>query len=452
MSERFLLVKQSQPLHGTVELTGAKNAVLVIIASLLLAEGKSILYSVPNSADVRCFIALMTELGALVHFDVNLKTLTIDTTIVSSIEVSPEIMNKMRASILVMGPLLARFGKARVALPGGCLIGARPINYHLQGFRKLGVSLVEDKPFLSACISTDPSSPIHDRVILEYPSVGATENLLMYATLKPGETVIVNAALEPEVLDLIDILNKMGAKIYCEPGQIIRIIGVNKLNPVEHTVIPDRLEAGALLLAACITKGSVYLPNARADHMDLFLEKLREMGHEVYVGTHQTPLLPLLGISLKACQNPQGVSIKTGPYPGFPTDLQAPLMTAMALSKDISTVEETVFENRLMHVKELTKLGAQITVEGQKAIIRGVEKLYGTELIATDIRASCGLALAGLVATGETKIGGVRHWERGYDKLEEKLRFMGGNINLIETTNIDNVMLPNGELLKKRIA
>ncbi len=451
MSERFLLVKQSQPLQGFVEVTGAKNAVLVIIASLLLAEGKSTLYNVPNSADVRCFIALMMELGALVHFDIKQKILTIDTSTVNKIEVSPEIMNMMRASILVMGPLLARFGKARVALPGGCLIGARPINYHLQGFRRLNILLEENQPYLFASTNTSTSAPQHERIALEYPSVGATENLLMYATLKPGETVIVNAAIEPEVLDLIDILKKMGASISCEPGQVIRIVGVNHLKPVEHTIIPDRLEAGGLLLAACVTKGSVHLPNARADHMDIFLEKLREMGHEVYTGTNPTPTHPLQGVSLTACQNPRGINIKTGPYPGFPTDLQAPIMTAMALSKDVSTVEETVFENRLMHVKELTKLGAQITVEGQKATIRGVEKFYGTELIATDIRASCGLVLAGLVASGETKIGNIHHWERGYDKLEEKLRFMGAQISLINPDDEPTRQIEES-LLSKRVA
>ena len=452
MSERFLLVKQSQPLQGVIELTGAKNAALVIIAALLLAEGKSTLYSVPNSADVRCFVELMTQLGALVHFDTKTKTLTIDTTTLHSVEVSPEIMNKMRASILVMGPLLARFGKARVALPGGCLIGARPINYHLQGFKKLDIILTEDKPYLSATVETIKTHSNTERVIFEYPSVGATENILMYATLRPGETVIINAALEPEVLDLIDILKKMGAKISCEPGQLIRVTGVSKLNPVEHTIIPDRLEAGALLLAACITKGFIQLPNARADHMDTFLEKLREMGHTVDIGTHQTAEFPLLGISLKACQNPQGVHIKTAPYPGFPTDLQAPFMTAMALCENISTVEETVFENRLMHVKELTKMGAQITIEGQKATIRGIDKLYGAELIATDIRASCGLVLAGLAAIGETKIGGIHHWERGYDKLEEKLRFMGANIRLIEEQSIENNTSAATDLFSKRIA
>lgn len=451
MSERFLLVKQSQPLHGVVELAGAKNAVLVIIASLILAPGKSILRNVPNSADVRGFITLMLTLGAEVDFDLKQKTLTINTNTIHNFEVSPDIMNKMRASILVMGPLLARFGKARVALPGGCLIGARPINYHLHGFRRLNVALEEDKPYLFAQTTTSTAQR-NERLVFEYPSVGATENILMYACLKPGETVIVNAALEPEVLDLIDILTKMGAQIVCQPGQIIRVTGVNALHPVDHTVIPDRLEAGALLLAACVTKGSVSLPNARADHMDIFIDKLREMGHEVYVGTNPTKTFPLQGVSLKACNDPIGVAIKTNPYPGFPTDLQAPLMTAMALSRNISTVEETVFENRLMHVKELTKLGAQITVEGQKATIRGVEKLYGTELLATDIRASCGLVLAGLVAIGETKIGCIHHWERGYDKLEEKLRFMGADISIITASTALTNKVTEDSLPAQRIA
>ncbi len=293
--------------------------------------------------------------------------------------------------------------------------------------------------------------PRDERVIFEYPSVGATENILMYATMRAGETTLVHAALEPEVLDLIDVLTKMGAKIYCEPGQIVRVVGVQDLKPIEHTLIPDRLEAGALLLAACVTKGSVQLPNARADHMDVFLEKLREMGHEIYVGTNPTKSLPLQGISLKACENPRAISIKTGPYPGFPTDLQAPMMTAMLQCKGISVVEETVFENRLMHVKELEKMGAQISVEGYKATVRGVDKLYGAELIATDIRASCGLVLAGFIAIGDTKISGVHHWERGYDKLEEKLRFMGGRIAVFDD---EEHVSPNQreDLINKRAA
>ena len=435
MSDELLIVQESGPLHGIVELTGAKNAVLVIIASLLLTQGKSVLYNVPNSADVQCFILLVESLGALVTFDSVKKILSVDTSTVTKFEVSPDIMNKMRASILVMGPLLARFGKARVALPGGCLIGARPIDYHLSGFRAMGVTLEENKPYLDATVPSDHRSHNFNRIVLEYPSVGATENLLMFAALKNGTTTIVNAALEPEVLDLIDILRRMGARIACDSGAIITIEGVATLHPVEHTVIPDRLEAGGLLLAAAITKGSIQLPNARADHMDLFVEKLKQMGHEVIIGTHATKAFPLQGIHLIATDSPQAVSLKTGPYPGFPTDLQAPMTAMLTVCEGVSVVEETVFENRLMHVPELIKMGAQITVSGPKATIRGVDYLYGTDLIATDIRASCALVLAGLRAQGISRIANVHHWRRGYDKLEEKMRFIGALINITSKQN-----------------
>lgn len=430
MAGECLLVQESDALSGVVELAGAKNAVLVIIASLILTRGRSTLHNVPNSADVQCILALMQSLGANVAFDVLKKTLHIDTTHLSGYEVSPDVMNKMRASILVMGPLLARFGKARVALPGGCLIGARPIDYHLAGFRKLHVALEEERPYLNATCARGRGQTSIERVVFEYPSVGATENIMMFAALSQGTTILVNAALEPEVLDLIDVLRKMGAKIYCDAGAIITIEGVATLYPIEHTVIPDRLEAGGLLLAAAITQGSVYLPNARPDHMDLFLEKLREMGHEVLVNLDQHAGVVGHGIKLIATQEPQAVSIKTAPYPGFPTDLQAPMMAMLALCKGVSHVEETVFENRLMHVAELAKMGAQITVQGQKATIRGVEFLYGNDVIATDIRASCALVLAGLCAKGATRISNMHHWRRGYDRLEEKLRFMGAPIKV----------------------
>ncbi|MFH0898101.1 MAG: UDP-N-acetylglucosamine 1-carboxyvinyltransferase [bacterium] len=425
----YILTRQSGKLNGTVPLTGAKNAVLVIIASLILTKGKSTLFNVPNSVDVCHMIKLLQDLGAVVEFDVQAKKLVVDTTRLEGFEVKPEIMNKMRASILVMGPLLARFGKARVALPGGCLIGARPINYHLAGFERMGVKSMENKPFLDASIDRNVSSNL--RVVFEYPSVGATENVLMFATLFKGQTTLVNAALEPEVIDLIDILKKMGAQISYQ-ASIITVTGVSSLSPVTHSVIPDRLEAGALLLAAAITGGTVSLPDARADHMDMFLEKLKEMGHHVECGTHATLEFPLQGILFVATPEPRAVSFKTGPYPSFPTDLQAPFMAALCLANGTSVVEETVFENRLVHVQELRKMGAQITCQGAKASIHGVDHLYGHEVIATDIRASCALVLAGLAAEGETRVVGIHHWSRGYDQLEKKLQSLGAFIQLKE--------------------
>ena len=430
MIGQHLLVKKSGPLHGSVHLYGAKNAILVIMTSLILTEGTSVLENVPNNADVRLMIVLLEQLGVVISFDTEAKRLLVDTSRVNKSEVHPEIMNKIRASILVMGPLLARFGIASVAMPGGDLIGMRPINYHLEGFKKLGAIVMLQPPFASARIDTSKPLAKTIRIVLEYPSVGATENILMLACLRETETTIVNAALEPEVFDLIDVLKKMGANIVVEPATII-VRGVAKLYPIRHTVIPDRLEAGTLLLAAAITGGSIDIPNARADHLDIFIEKLRAMGHTITTG-FDTPACVPTGIVLQATKTPVAVNIKTAPYPGFPTDLQPLIMAALSTAQGISTVEETVYENRMMHTKELGKMGAQITVEGSTATIRGVDMLYGSNVIAADIRASCTLMLAGLVAEGETNIAGVHHWLRGYDSLDVKLNGMGAHLSVTE--------------------
>lgn len=416
----YIAIEQSPALQGIIELNGAKNAVLVIIASLLLTKGKSRLTNVPASDDVFQMIKLMQTLGAQVFFYPEEHVLEVDTSTVAKWQVGAEIMKKMRASILVMGPLLARFGKADIATPGGCVIGSRPIDYHLKNFKKMGAVIEECGDFLTA-----RAQLLHaNRIVLEYPSVGATENIMMAAALTPGITTIINAALEPEVFDLIAILRKMGAKITIEAPATIFIDGVSSLEPVEHAIIPDRLEAGALLLAAAITGGSVSLPQAHAYSMDVFLLKLEEMGHEIIIGDHG------IGITLKATKEPKAVSFKTSPYPGFPTDLQAPMMAALCLAQGTSIVEETVFENRLLHVRELQKMGAQIKLEHNKAIITGVDSLYGASVIATDIRASCALVLAGMVAHGSTVMTGIHHWTRGYEGLEHKLSLLGGSVKL----------------------
>ena len=426
-----ILVKKSLEIHGSVEVAGAKNAVLVIISSLILAKGRSVLDNVPNSSDVNHMIMLLQDLGADVEFNVENKQLTVDTSNLNQFEVKPEIMNKMRASILVMGPLLARFGKAKVAFPGGCVLGARPIDYHLNGFKKMGIKIEEDGCYINA-EKIDSKEHLNSRIIFEYPSVGATENLMMLAALTEGQTTIVNAALEPEVLDLVDILNKMGANIKCGNGAFLYINGVSELKPVHHAIIPDRLEAGTFLLTAAITGGCVTVTNAIADHMDMFVEKMREMGHKVETGVCADENNPTRGIRLTGTRLPQGVKIKTGPYPAFPTDLQAPTMAALCLANGTSLVEETVFENRFMHVQELQKMGAQISLAGNQALIRGVENLYGNKLIATDIRASCALVLAGLAADGQTHVSGLHHWRRGYDQLEIKIRALGGQVEINE--------------------
>lgn len=415
-----LEIEQSPELSGTVELIGAKNAVLVIIASLVLTEGKSVLKNVPCSDDVFQMIQLLSDLGAEVKFDQSKNTLIVDTTFLRSYRVKSSIMKKMRASILVMGPLLARFGKAEIALPGGCLIGARPIDLHLKNLQKMGVEFTTDNELLTATVSTLQSQ----RLVLAYQSVGATEQLLMAAVTAQGITTIINAALEPEVLDLIDVLKKMGALIDIQAPATLIIKGVTSLKSVEHEVMLDRLEAGSLLLAAAITGGSISIPQARADMLDVFLEKLKEMGHRIDVGPDYT------GITIRAIKNPQAVSFTTAPYPGFPTDLQAPMMAALCCASGQSVIHEAVFENRLLHVRELQKMGAQITVDGDKAIIKGVENLYGASVIATDIRSSCALALAGLRAHGKTVMSGLNHWKRGYEGLERKLMHLGARIAL----------------------
>lgn len=430
MQASHILVKKSAELSGTVELVGAKNAVLVIISSLILTKGRSVLENVPNSSDVMHMISLLTDLGGQVEFDTQHSRLIVDTSDISRFDVKPEIMNKMRASILVMGPLIARFGMAKVAFPGGCVLGARPIDYHLNGFKKMGVKIEENGCYINAEI--DNSNKFKNvRIAFEYPSVGATENLMMFATLKPGKTIILNAALEPEVLDLIEILTKMGAKIECGPGAIVTITGVEILNPVKHEIIPDRLEAGTLLIAGAITGGQITVKNAIPEQMDMFLDKLREMGHGIETGMFEHNG-KAVGITINAIKNPQGIRIKTGPYPAYPTDLQAPTMAMLCLANGTSYVEETVFENRFMHIPELQKMGAQISVKGNTATIRGVDELYGSKLIATDIRASCALVIAGLAATGNTEVTGIHHWRRGYDKLENKLNQLGGNIKIFD--------------------
>lgn len=420
MSNAHIIVEQSLGLQGTAQLIGAKNAVLVIIASLVLTRGKSTLTNVPSSDDVLQMIELLEDLGAEIQFIKEEHTLIVDTTNIKNYKVKHEFMKKMRASILVMGPLLARFGKADVALPGGCSIGSRPVDYHLKNFAKMGVTIETQEHAISAHAAKLAAT----KLVLDYPSVGATENLMLAATLTEGTTRIINAALEPEVLDLIDILRKMGAKINILPPATIEIIGVSSLQPVEHAVVFDRLEAGALLLSAAITGGNIYLPQAAPSNLDIVLLKLQEMGHIIHVGENDR------GIRLQACASPRAVSFKTAPFPGFPTDLQAPMMALQCLAEGTSVIEETVFENRLLHVRELRKMGAVIKVEHNTAVVTGIEELYGANVIASDIRASCSLVLAGLVAQGVTVMTGVHHWLRGYDALDRKLQSLGAHIRL----------------------
>ena len=417
----YLEVGFSSELTGTASVAGSKNGALAILAPLLLTSGVSCLKNVPASADVLNMLELLRDLGADTRFCDD-GTLEVDTTNVCRWQVSPSLMRRMRASVCVMGPLLARFGRADIAMPGGCVIGARPINYHLQNFERMGVEISRDGELLRA--RTAGLQPC--RFVLEYPSVGATQNILAAAVLAPGRSQIVNAALEPEVLDLIDVLKKMGARVEARVPATIEIEGVEELRPVQHTIMADRLEAGVLLLAAAMTGGSIELTRMPAHLLDLFLVKLEEMGHHVRVGDDGD------GISLQATTEPRAVSLTTRPYPGFPTDLQAPMLAAQCLAEGTGVIIETVYENRLSHVRELCKLGAQIDVRGRSAHVTGVSELYGAPVIASDIRASAALVLAGLAARGTTRMTGLHHWRRGYACLEKKLNELGANIKVYD--------------------
>ncbi len=416
-SESYIAIEQSPSLAGQANIVGAKNAVLVIMTSLLLTDGTSELSNVPDSEDVHQMMKLLEELGAQISFYPEKNLLLVNTSTVNKYRISAEVMKKMRASVLVLGPLLARFGRAEIAMPGGDQIGVRPIDIHLKNLIRMGAQVTADGEMLYANATNLEAKTL----TLDYPSVGATENLLMAAAATPGTTRIINAALEPEVLDLIAVLKKMGAQITIEPPMNIVITGTMNLKPIEHTIMYDRLEVGSLLLAAAITGGQVHLPQADPTVLDVFLLKLQEMGHRI--STEQ-------GIFFKATKTPRAVSFTTMPYPGFPTDLQPVMMAALCLAEGTSTVHETVYENRFLHVRELQKMGANITIEGSRAKIIGVEKLYGAHVIATDIRASCALVLAGLAAEGKTIMTGVHHFKRGYQAFEQKLAALGARISL----------------------
>lgn len=423
VSSGCVVVKKSGPLVGQVSLSGAKNAVLAIMASLLLTKGKSVLKNVTAIADVYQMILVLESLGATIVFDAEANILEVDTTGLQNNPLAQDSVKKFRASLLVFGPLLARFKSVKIAMPGGDAIGARPIDYHIKNFKKMGADVYQDAEFLYA--STDKLNA--QRFILDYPSVGTTENLLMALVLVEGESWIVNAALEPEVLDVIEVLKKMGADIEIAPPAMIKIRGVKTLKPVEHTIMYDRLEAASLLIAGAISKGDVFLPDADGFAMELFLMKLEEMGHVVTVGNTGK------GVRLQGHKNPVAVSFKTGPYPGFPTDLQALMMAAQSNAFGKCEIVETVFENRFLHVPEMNKLGANIYATGHFARVIGEQELIGTEVVATDIRAACALALTGLVADGVTKIiDGSHHWRRGYETLDEKLRSLGADIIIFD--------------------
>lgn len=417
--EKFV-VETSPNLEGTLRVSGAKNSVLIIMAASLLAEGECIIEDVPDLLDVHVMIDLLRSLGSEVSYDVKkeqLRTRVIDPTITDA---SYELTNKMRASIVVMGPLLARRRRANVALPGGCPIGARPIDLHLKGFRRLGVDVEIGHGFVEGLVE---DKMVGNTIYLDFPSVGATENILMAATLAKGVTVIENAAQEPEITDLASFLTKMGAKITGAGTSTIRITGVEKLSGVRHQVIPDRIEAGTYMVAAAITKSRIFIDNVVPTHLRPLISKLEEAGVQV------TPQAG--GLVVDAREGFNGVDITTLPYPGFPTDLQAQFMVLLTISPGIHTVRETIFENRFMYANELMRMGANIRIDASSAMVKGVDHLEGAQVKSTDLRAGAALILAGLVATGKTEVFEIYHIDRGFVSIEKKLQSIGANIKRV---------------------
>ncbi|MDO5063102.1 MAG: UDP-N-acetylglucosamine 1-carboxyvinyltransferase [Peptostreptococcaceae bacterium] len=414
----YIVVKESDALRGRVKINGAKNAVLPIIAATLLVDGVSTIRSVPNLRDVNVMSDLLRYLGAKVQYDG--ETLIVDTTEIKETEAPYHLVNKMRASFLVMGSLLGRFHKAKISMPGGCAIGTRPIDLHIKGFRQLGIKVDTEHGYVEA----QAQKIIGDKIYLDFPSVGATENIMMAAVLAEGTTIIENVAEEPEIVDLANFLNKMGAKIRGAGTNTIKITGVDTLTPVEHTVIPDRIEAGTYMVAAAMTKGDVVIENVIVDHVKPVIAKLREIGCIVEEMENTVRVV-----------GPEKIlptNIKTLPHPGFPTDMQSQFMSLLSIAEGKSTITETVFENRFMNVPELIRMGANIEINGKSAIVEGKEKLTGSEVMATDLRAGAALVIAGLVSEGETIVKNIYHIERGYVDLVGKLSMLGANVYRVE--------------------
>lgn len=415
-----LIIKGGAMLNGTVNISGAKNAVLPILAAAILVQAPFTINNVPQLRDVKTMIDLLTRMGAWVDAS-QVSSVIVDATSLNQTIAPYDLVSTMRASILVLGPLLARFGRAEVSLPGGCAIGSRPVDLHLKGLEKMGAQIEVEGGYIKASV--------HGRlkgahIFMETVSVTATENLVMAATLAEGTTVIENAAREPEVTDLLECLLALGAKIEGAGTDTLIIHGVEKLQGGTHTVLPDRIEAGTYLMAAAITAGKIKLTSVNPKHLHAVLDKLTESGALIEKGD-DTITLDMRG------QRPKAVSIETQPYPGFPTDLQAQMMALNTIAEGTSMITETIFENRFMHVQELQRLGAHLQVKGHTVHCEGVLKLVGAPVMATDLRASASLVLAALVAEGETEINRVYHIDRGYEKIEERLRAVGATIRRV---------------------
>lgn len=411
-----LIIEGGRELHGEIRISGAKNAALPLIAATLLAPGWHVIHNVPDLRDTRTILALLESFGAV--WKRKADALTINTETLTNLEASYDLVKTMRASILVLGPLLTRMGKARVSLPGGCAIGARPIDFHLQALTNMGAHLDLEEGYVNAFTDSSLSGA---NIYFDVPSVTGTENILMASVLAKGVTVIKNAAREPEVANLIDMLVSMGADIEGRDTDRLTIHGVKSLQPAEITTIPDRIETGTYLIAVGAAGGEATLTNCNSAHLPALTEKLRTAG--LIIKEFENSIYVSRPSKVKS------IDIKTLPYPGFPTDLQAQLMVLMSLSNGLSVITETIFENRFMHVAELRRMGAEIKINGNSAIVKGVTQLKGAKVMATDLRASASLVVAGLAAKGVTEISRIYHLERGYADMVGKLRVLGARVS-----------------------
>lgn len=412
-----LVIQTSPPLEGSVVISGAKNAALPLLIACLLSDRACTFNNVPNLRDINTSLSLLAELGVTVSQLTN-NTVTLDAKTLTSVTASYELVSTMRASILVLGPLLAKHGKANVSLPGGCAIGARPVNLHLAGLEKMGAIISVDEGYVRASVDGRLKGA---RIFMDMVSVGATENLMMAAAIADGETVLENAAREPEIVDLAKCLNSMGAKIEGAGSDSIRIQGVAELLGCKHNVLPDRIETGTFLVAAAATGGKVRCTNAAPETLDAVIDKLEQAGAQMTIGENWIEL-DMQG------QKPKAVNLKTAPHPGFPTDMQAQFVALNTIAEGTGVITETIFENRFMHVPELHRMGADISLEGNSAVSKGTSNLRGAQVMATDLRASASLVIAGLVADGETSVSRIYHLDRGYESIEKKLSALGANI------------------------
>jgi UDP-N-acetylglucosamine 1-carboxyvinyltransferase len=413
-----IVIEGGHEIKGTVKISGSKNAALPILISALLTDGVNEYENVPQLRDIQSTIDLLRHLGARIESSAG--RVSIDAGGISSHQAPYDLVRKMRASILVLGPLLARLKRARVSLPGGCAIGARPINLHLKGFERLGADIKIEHGYVEARADRLKGAEIY----FDVATVGGTENLMMAASLAEGTTILRNAAREPEITALADALNGMGADVQGAGSSVITINGVESLTPVKTAIIPDRIEAGTFMVAAALTGGDIVVDNCEPEHLGASINKLRLAGAGVEVGDRS--------IQVSGGERPTGIDIKTLPFPGFPTDMQAQFMVLMTIAEGQSLISETIFENRFIHISELKRMGADITVNGSTAMVRGVSNLSGAPVMATDLRASASLVLAGLVAVGTTEISRIYHLDRGYEALEKKFFRLGAAIRRVK--------------------